>query len=193
MRLLNLFALFLSKVFLACLLVTMAGGAVLCAAQTVKLADADPELRDALLRDAQCPSSGTGSGAAANDSDRSALLQTSFTTQTLHGAGGAAVGVIAMPTEGCHCQKENCTAWVYVKSPRGFRLVLRHIFESLRPMKAWNHGMPSITGRYKVSETVYTTSVRDWDGSEYQPTMCATVTQGRDPHRPSVVRQDCPK
>jgi len=46
---------------------------------------------------------------------------------------------------------------------------------------------------YKVSETVYTTSVRDWDGSEYQPTMCATVTQGRDPHRPSIVRQDCPK
>jgi hypothetical protein len=190
MRLLNLFAPFLSKRFTACLLVLIAGSAALCAAQTVKLADADPELRDALLRDAQCPAA---AGAASNDADRAALLQTRFNTQTLHGAGGAAVGVIAMPVEGCHCQKENCTAWVYVKSPAGFRLVLRQVFELVHPMKAWKHGMPSITGRYKVSETVYTTSVRDWNGSEYQPTMCATVTQGRDPHRPSVVKQDCPK
>lgn len=193
MRLLNLSAPFLSKKLLACLLALIAGGAVLCGAQTVKLADADPELRDALLRDARCPSSGTASGAAANDADRTGLLETRFHTQTLHGAGGALVGVIAMPSEGCHCQKDNCTAWVYVKSPGGFRLVLRQAFELLRPMKAWKHGMPSITGRFKVSETVYTTSVRDWDGSEYQPTMCATVTQGRDPHRPSIVRQDCPK
>jgi len=193
MRLLNLFAAFLSKKLLACLFLTIAGSAVLCAAQTVKLADADPELRDALLRDAQCPAAAPASGVASNDADRAALLQTPFTTQALHGAGGAVVGVIALPSEGCHCQKQNCTAWVYVKSPGGFRLVLRQVFESLRPMKAWKHGMPSITGRYKVSETVYTTSVRDWDGSEYQPTMCATVTQGRDPHRPSIVRQDCPK
>jgi hypothetical protein len=193
MRLLNLFSAFLSKRFISGLFVVIAGGAVLCGAQTVKLADAPPELRDALLRDAQCPAAGAASGAPSNEADRTGLLQTHFNTQTLHGAGGTVVGVIAMPAEGCHCQKENCTAWVYVKSPRGFRLALRQVFESLRPMKAWKRGMPSITGRYKVSETVYTTSVRDWDGSEYQPTMCATVTQGRDPLRPSVVRRDCPK
>jgi hypothetical protein len=189
MRLLNLSIPFLSKKLLACLLM-IAGGAIVCGAQTVKLADADPQLRDALLRDAQCPAS---PAAASGDADRSDLLQARFNTQSLHGAGGAVVGVIAMPAEGCHCRNENCTAWVYMKSPGGFRLVLRQAFELLRPMKAWKHGIPSITGRFKVSETVYTTSVRDWDGSAYQPTMCATVTQGRDPHRPSIVKQDCPK
>src|SRR5258708_15662499 len=92
MRLLNLFVLFLSKRFLACLPVLLvmmiAGSAALCGAQTVKLADADPELRDALLHDAQCPAAGT----ASNDADHAALLQTPFSTQTLH--KGGVIGVV---------------------------------------------------------------------------------------------------
>jgi hypothetical protein len=175
---------------IAGLCILIAATAIVSGAQSVKLANLEPDLRDALLRDAQCP---VKPGVAPTDADRALLLQTPVNTQPLHGAGGHAVGVIVMPAEGCQCHNGNCTAYVYLKSQDSYRLALRQDFQLLRPMKSYKHGMPSLTGRYKVSDIEAATTVYDWDGNEYQATLCAKVTQGRDPRRPAIVKQDCQK
>lgn len=175
---------------------------MLCGAQAVKIADLDPELREAVVRDlAQCPSKAEApkkndtakAGSPGADAAREQLLQTPMNIQPLHGAGGRVAGVIAIPSEGCHCRDGNCTAYVYLKSRDSYRLALKQDFASLHTMKSYKHGMPSLTGRHTVSSSVYETAVFDWDGSEYQATLCARVTQGKDPRRPAIVKQECRK
>jgi len=178
----------------------LAGTMMLCSAQTVKLADLEAGLRDAMVRDAQCPpaeaaakSDKGNANPGGPDVSRDSLLQTPVSTLPLHGAGGTTVGVIVAPREGCHCQNGNCTTYVYLKAQDGYRLALKQDFASLHAMKSYKHGMPSLTGRHAVSSSVYETAVFDWDGAEYQATLCAKVTQGKDPRRPAIVKQECRK
>lgn len=177
----------------------LTGSAILCGAQAVKMADLDPELREAVQRDvAQCASRSeaaakNGAPATAPAADTAAGQQPPIDIQSLHGAGGRLVGVIAIPSGGCHCRDGNCTAYVYLKSQESYRLALKQEFASLHAMKSYKHGMPSLTGRHAVSSSVYETAVFDWDGSEYQATLCAKVTQGKDPRRPAIVKQECRK
>lgn len=173
------------------LVVIAASGMVLCGAQTVKIADLEPGLRDAMVRDAKCQADSEAPAAGAPDAGRQALLQTTVGTKPLRGAGGHEVGVIVLPAGDCQCHSGNCSIYVYMKSEDGFRLVLKKEFASLHPMKSYKHGMPSLTGRHTVSSTVYETAIYDWDGENYRATQCARVTQGKNPKRPSIVKQEC--
>lgn len=181
---------FMIKRTAVCLLLLIAGSAVLCAAQSRRVADLDPQLRDALVRDAGCDAN---RGAAPSAVDRVEMLQTRVNTQTFRGAGGRMTGIITTPTGGCQCVEGNCSIYVYVKSGQGLRLVLNERLATLRPMRVYKHGLPSLTGKFQVNASKAETTVFDWNGKEYQASLCATVTQTRNPRRPAIAKHECRK
>lgn len=93
-------------------------------------------------------------------------------------AGGRKVGTIVAVQGTCHCQSSNCDTLVYLRNGDQYRLALREKYASLHPMKIVKHGMPSLTGEFAVSAQKMETTVYDWDGKEYRPSLCATVIKG---------------
>jgi len=146
------------------------------------IADLSPELRDALVRDAACKNSTPADGD---------LLQSPVTTQEIHSAARGDLGVIAAFSDGCHCEGVNCGTYVYLKSSGSYKLAFAGSFASLHPMKVSRNGYPSLTGRLQVSDSRAETTVFDWNGKNYRPSLCATVTQGGNRKRPSIVRHPC--
>lgn len=150
------------------------------------VAELSPELRDALVRDAVCSKNSSPDAAASTD-----LLQSPVDAQELHGAGRSDLGVIAAFTGGCHCRGANCATYVYLKSAGSYKLAFTGSFASLHPMKGFRNGYPSLTAKLQVSDTRVETTVYDWNGKHYQPSLCATVTQGPNQKRPSIARHAC--
>jgi hypothetical protein len=149
------------------------------------VADLSPELRDVLVRDAACSRDSAPDPATSVD-----LLQSPVDTQEIHGAGRD-LGVIAAFTGGCHCQGANCATYVYLKSSGSYKLAFTGSFASLHPMKVSREGYPSLTAKLQVSDSRVETTVYDWYGKNYRPSLCATVTQGPNQKRPSIARHAC--
>lgn len=123
------------------------------------------ELKDAALHDSACADSGGSSGAAAN------LASLPIRT------GAHDLGTIVTVQGACHCQSSNCDTLVYLRTGQGYRLALKEKYASLHPMKIVKRGMPSLTGQFDVSAVKMETTVYDWDGKEYRPSLCATVVK----------------
>jgi hypothetical protein len=136
-----------------------------------------PDLKAAVLRDAACTKS-----ADAQDTEP-ALAALPIRS------GGREVGTIVEVQGTCHCQNANCDALVYLRSGAGYRLALREKYASLHPMKIVKRGMPSLTGKFEVSSLKMETTVYDWDGTSYQPSLCATVVKGK--RVPSITQHPC--
>lgn len=149
------------------------------------VAELSPELRDALVRDAACKKSARDASAPTD------LLQSPVDTQELHGAGRGDLGVIAAFTGGCHCQGVNCATYIYLKNAASYKLAFSGSFASLHPMKGFRNGYPSLTAKLQVNDMRVETTVYDWNGKKYLPSLCATVTQGENQKRPSIVRHAC--
>jgi hypothetical protein len=58
-------------------------------------------------------------------------------------------------------------------------------------MKIVKHGLPSLSGKFQVSPAEEETTVYDWSGKEYQPSLCATVVQRKNVRLPSISRHPC--
>jgi hypothetical protein len=152
-----------------------------CAAQS--WADLDPGLRSALLRDSACLSK-------ASADDASALSKSEVDLTNFRGDRQA--GMIVVPRDACPCENGNCATLVYLKSGEGYRLVLQRSLTSLRPMqRGFHHGLPDLSGKMRVSDSQSETVVYEWDGSNYRPALCATVTQSKGQRRPSIVKHRC--
>ena len=149
------------------------------------VAELPPELRDALVRDAACSKDSAPERAAPKD-----LLRSPVDTQEILGPGRE-LGVIAAFTAGCHCQGVNCATYVYLKTAGSYKLAFTGSFASLHPMKGLRNGYPPLTGKLQVSDSRVETTVYDWNGKKYQPSLCATVTQGPNQKRPSIARHAC--
>jgi hypothetical protein len=154
--------------------VLLSGVMIVCVAQQESLA---PDLKAAVLRDAACTKS-----AEAQDTEP-ALAALPIR------AGGREVGTIVEVQGTCHCQNANCDALVYLRSGEGYRLALREKYASLHPMKIVKRGMPSLTGKFEVSSLKMETTVYDWDGNSYKPSLCATVVKGK--RVPSITQHPC--
>jgi len=128
-------------------------------------AELPAELKDAALHDSACADSGDGPGAAAN------LASLPIRT------GVHDLGTIVTVQGACHCQGSNCDTLVYLRTGQGYRLALKEKYASLHPMKIVKRGMPSLTGQFDVSAVKMETTVYDWDGKEYRPSLCATVVK----------------
>ena len=152
--------------------------------QSSTIANLEPGLQQALLHDAACRT--------APQADPSQLLQVPVRTEEIRAAGREA-GVIATPQDACHCEDENCATYVYLKSGEDYRLALENKFASLHPMKIAKHGLPSLSGKVQVNESQEETTVYDWDGQEYQPSLCATVTQRKNQRLPLIAKHACGK
>jgi hypothetical protein len=150
------------------------------------VADLSPELREALVRDGACARDSGPVGAGPAD-----LLQSPIITQDIHSAGRGDAGVIAAFTGGCHCHGVNCSTFVYLKAAGFYKLAVTGYFVSLHPMKVYRNGLPSLTAKSQVSETRAETTVYDWNGATYKPSLCATVTQSENQKRPSIARHAC--
>jgi hypothetical protein len=104
-------------------------------------------------------------------------------------AGGREVGTIIEVQGACHCQSSNCDTLVYLRGSEGYRLALREKYVSLHPMKIVKRGMPSLTGQFALSGSKMETTVYDWDGRTYRPSLCATVIKhGKTPW---IARHAC--
>ncbi len=136
------------------------------------------ELKDTVLHDAACVKP-----AAAQDTDAPAL-----SALAIH-AGSHEVGMIVAVQGACHCQSSNCDTLVYLHSGEQYRLALREKYVSLHPMKIVKHGMPSLTGEFAVSAQRLETTVYDWDGKDYRPSLCATVIKGAK--LPKITQHPC--
>jgi hypothetical protein len=136
-----------------------------------------PELKAAVLRDAACSN--------ALDSADSVPALTTLPIR----AGGRELGTIVAVQGTCHCQSNNCDTLVYVRSGQGQRLAFQEKYASLHPMKVVKRGMPSLTGTFEVSPAKAETTVYDWDGKDYRPSLCATVTKGK--RVPTIAQHAC--
>ena len=169
----------MNKFITVLILVLLSGIFGLCIAQQESLS---PDLKAAALRDAACTTAAEGQGVDAKGNDP--------TLETLPiRTGGREVGTIVEVQGACHCQNGNCDALVYLRNGEGYRLALHEKYASLHPMKIVKQGMPSLTGQFEVSTLKMETTVYDWDGKNYKPSLCATVIKGK--RVPSIARHPC--
>jgi hypothetical protein len=147
------------------------------AQQPAPTPELQPELKQALAHDDACFKPGSP---AASD-------------QAL--AGSVAADPIStgqsVTEDACGCANGNCSTFVYLKSGDSYKLALQDRFSSLKPMKIVKHGMPSLSGKFQVSAGQEETTVFDWSGRQYQPSLCATVTQRKNVRLPSISRHPC--
>ena len=136
-----------------------------------------PSLKEAAIRDAACTN-------AADGKDNDPTL-----TETPIRSGGRDAGTIVEVQGTCHCQGTNCDSLVYLRQGEGYRLALREKYASLHPMKIVKLGMPSLTGQFEVNAKQMETTVYDWDGKDYRPSLCATVIKGS--RVPAITRHPC--
>jgi hypothetical protein len=134
-------------------------------------------LKEAAARDAACTQPADG-----KDIDPTL-------TETPIRSGGRDVGTIIEVQGACHCQEANCDSLVYLRQDEGYRLALHEKYASLHPMKIVKLGMPSLTGQFEVSAKKMETTVYDWDGKDYRPSLCATVIKGS--RVPAITRHPC--
>ena len=167
------------------LFVLLAGTVVFCADQPGTIADLQPELREALAHDAACKKPLQVTASAPDN-----VLNTPVQTQEIHVAGRPA-GVIVEPRDTCHCQGENCTTYVYIKQAENYKLALAVTLTSLHPMKITKHGLPSLTGKLQLNEAEAETTVYDWNGREYLPSLCATIRQRKNQRLPAIAAHQC--
>ena len=139
--------------------------------------DLSPDLKATVLRDAAC--------AKTDDVSES---EPSLATLPIRSAGKD-VGMIVEVQGACHCQTSNCDALVYLRAGEGYRLALHEKYVSLHPMKIVKLGMPSLTGQFEISPLKMETTVYDWDGKSYKPSLCATVIKGK--RVPLITRHSC--
>lgn len=155
-------------------LILLSGMIAVCVAQQDSLSN---DLKTAALKDAACT---TAADSRPSDPTLEAL--------PIH-SGGRDVGTIVEVQGACHCQNTNCDALVYLKNGEGYKLALHEKYASLHPMKIVKQGMPSLTGQFEISSLKMETTVYDWDGKAYKPSLCATVIKGKKV--PSITRHPC--
>lgn len=166
------------------LIFILVAGMAFSGGQSARIADLQPQLRQALAHDDACVAAST-IGDISNQA-----LQSPIETEEIR-MGGHDAGVIAAPQDGCDCRNGNCSTFVYLKSSDGYKLALEEHFASLHPMKIVKHGLPSLSGKFQVSPVQEETTVFDWSGKQYEPSLCATVTQRKNVRLPSIARHPC--
>lgn len=152
------------------------------------VAGLSPALRDALLRDAACT---PAAELVANEAAPVDFLVTPVGTQDIHSAAGKNVGVIVKLSDACHCRDTNCGTYVFLRNDAGFKLAFSGGFSSLHPVRVFKHGYPSLSGKVQLSKAQAESTVFDWNGKAYAPSLCATVMQAAGRKAPSIVHHDC--
>ena len=160
--------------FIMVFFLVLTGGVAVCVAQQDTLTT---DLKAVVLHDAACTQ-------AADTQQKDPTLETSPIL-----AGGRDVGTIVEVQGPCHCKNTNCDVLVYLRAGEGYRLALHEKYASLHPMKIVKQGMPSLTGQFEISSLKMETTVYDWDGRAYKPSLCATVIKGK--RVPSITRHPC--
>jgi len=169
----------MNKFITLLILVLLSGIFAVCVAQQE---EPPPDLKAAALKDAACTK--------AVDAQSVDAQSTDATVEALPiRTGSREVGTIVEVQGACHCQNGNCDALVYLRNGEGYRLALHEKYASLHPMKIVKQGMPSLTGQFEVSTLKMETTVYDWDGKSYKPSLCATVIKGK--RVPSITRHPC--
>jgi len=150
------------------------------------VADLPADLRDALVRDAACTRT-----SPELETELEEFLKSQVKIQEIRSATRGQVGSIVTFADSCHCRDVNCGTYVYLLTGKGYKLAIAGSFASLHPMRVSKRGFPSLTGKLQVSDTQAETTVYDWNGKGYEPTLCATVRQAENQKRPSIIRHQC--
>ncbi len=180
----------MNKFITVLILVLLGGVLALCAAQQEGLS---PDLKAVALKDAACTTTAAGAQPADAKGIDGQTVDTKDSDSTVEAlpirSSGRQVGTIVEVQGACHCQNGNCDALVYLRNGEGYRLALHEKYASLHPMKIVKQGMPSLTGQFEVSTLKMETTVYDWNGKSYKPSLCATVIKGK--RVPSITRHPC--
>ena len=189
----------MNKFITVLVLILLRGILAVCVAQQESLSS---DLKAAALKDAACTAAADGQNIDAKSVDTKSVDTKSVDTKSVDSknsdstvevlpirSSGREVGTIVEVQGACHCQNGNCDALVYLRNGEGYRLALHEKYASLHPMKIVKQGMPSLTGQFKVSILKMETTVYDWDGNNYKPSLCATVIKGK--RVPSITRHPC--
>jgi hypothetical protein len=175
--------------FITVLILVLLGG--LLAAGVAQQESLPPDLKAVALKDAACATAaGAQNGDAKGVDGQNIDANSDSTVEALPiRSSGREVGTIVEVQGACHCQNGNCDALVYLRKGEGYRLALHEKYASLHPMKIVKQGMPSLSGQFEVNTLKMETTVYDWDGKSYKPSLCATVIKGK--RVPSITRHPC--
>ena len=178
----------MNKFITVLILVLLGGLLAACIAQQESL---PPDLKAVALKDAACTTAaGAQNGDAKGADGQNVDTNSDLTVEALPiRSSGREVGSIVEVQGACHCQNGNCDALVYLRKGEGYRLALHEKYASLHPMKIVKQGMPSLSGQFEVNTLKMETTVYDWDGKSYKPSLCATVIKGK--RVPSITRHPC--
>jgi len=178
----------MNKFITVLILVLLGGLLAACVAQQESL---PPDLKAVALKDAACTTAaGAQNGDAKGADGQNVDANSDSTVEALPiRSSGREVGAIVEVQGACHCRNGNCDALVYLRKGEGYRLALHEKYASLHPMKIVKQGMPSLSGQFEVSTLKMETTVYDWDGKSYKPSLCATVIKGK--RVPSITRHPC--
>ena len=178
----------MNKFITVLILVLLGGLLAACIAQQESL---PPDLKAVALKDAACTTAaGAQNGDAKGADGQNVDANSDLTVEALPiRSSGREVGTIVEVQGACHCQNGNCDALVYLRKGEGYRLALHEKYASLHPMKIVKQGMPSLSGQFEVNTLKMETTVYDWDGKSYKPSLCATVIKGK--RVPSITRHPC--
>jgi hypothetical protein len=179
----------MNKFIKVLILVLLSGILAVCVAQQESMS---ADLKAVALKDAACTAAVDAQNADAKGADGQGIdtRKSESTVEALPiRSAGRDVGTIIEVQGACHCQNGNCDALVYLRNGEGYRLALHEKYASLHPMKIVKQGMPSLTGQFEISTLKMETTVYDWDGKSYKPSMCATVIKGK--RVPSITRHPC--
>jgi len=135
-------------------------------------------LKDEALHDAACVNTADASG-----------TDTPTVTAVPIRVGTHELGTIITVHGACHCHGPNCDALVYLRQGEQYTLELHEKYASLHPMKIVKRGMPSLSGQFEIGAGKMETTVYDWDGKSYRPSLCATVT--KNGRVPTIARHPC--
>ena len=158
-------------VFFIVMLTSWAGNAI---QQDAMSAD----LKETALRDSACT----------KPADAQTADVPTLSAMPIH-AGSRELGTIVKVEGACHCQGSNCDMLVYLRAGDQYRLAVHEKYASLHPMKIVKHGMPSLTGEFETGAQKMETTVYDWDGKQYRPSLCATVVKGG--RLPKITQHAC--
>lgn len=187
------------------ILLFVLASALACSAQPDQVSALEPGLRDALVRDASCASEsapriaddpsaqflqsqirvqtfrGTHPGSIVVLEGACHCLEHGSEHISEHSSERASTkGSTSASTSGAEAGSHavNCATYVYLRSSGAYRLALHGAFASLRPLsKGLRHGVPSLTARFEAGDSKAETVIFEWTGSEYKPTLCASIVE----------------
>jgi hypothetical protein len=117
--------------------------------------------------------------------DRGAGIKAWFSASRID-VGGRRSALILASSKGCLNGADNDWFWIFLKTPRGYRLVLKGGTLSVDVLRAKTHGLRDIETNVATAQTNYS-NVYKFNGSVYKARRCTESSPYEAKPKPKIV------